>query len=837
VADEDIVFRLDVIEQANGAVYVSCGSREGGEASGELPQPVVSRLESQLATLEQSVLLSGSRPVTRGTPGALERPVREFGTTLYDAVLRAGVGVAFQRARGVANHDRRRLRLELKVKSARLARLPWEFLFDPIEEDYLALTVPVSRYPEVMEPVAPLAVTPPLRILGVVTSPTDRPPLDTERERANLRRAIEPLGADRVQLTWLDGDDADSLRRAIRTGPWHILHFVGHGGFDEDANEGYLEMVGEGGRSDPILAGALGRLLRENSSLRLVVLNACESGRTGGANVFSGAAPALMRRGIPAVVAMQYEISDPVAITFASALYNALADNASLDWAVTDARSVVKERHRGSLEWGTPVLYLRSQGTRIFDVAPSQSSEPAAERRPIAPHVEPAPAAPPAAPHLEPARAESPRSSEPAAAAARAVPAQTTPAPKPTTDPRPPGTPPAATPAAATPPAATTPPAAGTVQYRSGVQQAPAEPAPAKYRDRQAQDRHTRDRQAPARPAGGISETPPHGVPAPPAPGAATATGAIERCRLSHPSPVLAVAFDDSRSALATASQDGTVLLWDLATAEVIRSLRVPGAAAGAARRLALVRGGRYLAVAYGDGTARVWDTDTEVVMLAIRPAGVREVWSVAFSPDGGTVAIGCSDQVAVLVDHHGRELARLTHQPVRRGGGQAPLPRDVATVAFSPDGRWLATGSTDGNARIWSTAGSVSTTLPHPEAVSDLAFTPNGNHLLTGAADGNARIWTPAGQITARLRHSAPVTSVACGPDGRRVATASIDGAVGLWTVDGRRVVSVRHGTAAYGVACAADGRRIATATGDKVARVWELDERRGSSGGGGGR
>src|SRR5207245_418864 len=134
---DDIVFRLDVVEQSGGAFYVSCGSNEGGEASGELRAPVVDQLEGKLELLEQSVLFSGSRPVTRGSPGTLERPVREFGTTLFDAVLQGGVGVAFQRARGVANHSRRPLRVQLKVRSGRLAQLPWEFLFDPTEQDYL----------------------------------------------------------------------------------------------------------------------------------------------------------------------------------------------------------------------------------------------------------------------------------------------------------------------------------------------------------------------------------------------------------------------------------------------------------------------------------------------------------------------------------------------------------------------------------------------------------------------------------------------------------------------------------------------------------------------------
>jgi WD40 repeat protein len=107
-----------------------------------------------------------------------------------------------------------------------------------------------------------------------------------------------------------------------------------------------------------------------------VLLNACDTGRAGALDPFSSTAGALVRRGIPAVVAMQYEISDRAAIEFTRTFYGALADGFPIDVAVMEARRAVKLAHSSSLEWGTPVLYLRSTHARIFDLSASPPLEP-----------------------------------------------------------------------------------------------------------------------------------------------------------------------------------------------------------------------------------------------------------------------------------------------------------------------------------------------------------------------------------------------------------------------------------------------------------------------------
>ena len=147
----------------------------------------------------------------------------------------------------------------------------------------------------------------------------------------------------------MDGQSADDLRNTLYERSWHVLHFVGHGEFDEEEDEGFLELTDAEGLPDRLFASRLGRYLEDSQSLRLVVLNACESGRTG-LDALSGTAATIMRAGVPAVVAMQYEISDPGAITFAKSFYQGLATGRTLDRAVTAARGAMKDANRDTLE-------------------------------------------------------------------------------------------------------------------------------------------------------------------------------------------------------------------------------------------------------------------------------------------------------------------------------------------------------------------------------------------------------------------------------------------------------------------------------------------------------
>src|SRR5690606_37243505 len=116
---------------------------------------------------------------------------------------------------------------------------------------------------------------------------------------------------------------------------WHVVHFVGHGGYDAQREEGVIWLADDDGTARSLGAGDLARLIADRRDLRLVLLNACESARPGALDIFSSTAAALVRRGLPAVIAMQYEITDRAAIEFARSLYDALADGLPIDSAVS----------------------------------------------------------------------------------------------------------------------------------------------------------------------------------------------------------------------------------------------------------------------------------------------------------------------------------------------------------------------------------------------------------------------------------------------------------------------------------------------------------------------
>lgn len=190
-------------------------------------------------------------------------------------------------------------------------------------------------------------------------------------------------------MTWLEGQTWRDLQREMRPGhgPWHIFHFAGHGSFDANADEGMVMLADDEGRAHPFRATELGRLLADHKPLRLAVLNACEGGRGSERDIFSSTASILVQRGLPAVLAMQYEITDRAAIELTRAFYEALADGLPVDAAVAEARKSVSLSVANTFEWGTPVLYMRSPDGVLFEL----SERPVAPEAARKPETQPAP--------------------------------------------------------------------------------------------------------------------------------------------------------------------------------------------------------------------------------------------------------------------------------------------------------------------------------------------------------------------------------------------------------------------------------------------------------------
>ncbi len=376
-------FELE-IGTGSGRVYpVAVVRSAAGEAREQMQFPLDDlALENHLLTLQNALLRSGGKPRHILLPE--EQSVQDFGLTLFNTLFVGEIGKCYAYSWREADQQGKGLRVKLRILSPEMAAIPWEFLYDPGRGEYVCLSrnTPVVRYLELSQPPQPLAVTLPLRILGMIATPTNLPPLDVQREQQRMEKALEPLQQrGLVQLTWLPGQTWREVLRAMQGGPWHIFHFIGHGSFDPLSDEGMIAFADEQGQADLFRATQLARLLADHRSLRLVVLNACESAKSGRHDVFSSAAAKLVGHGIPAVLAMQYTITDAAAIAFSRVFYETLADGVPIDAAVSEARKAVCFEVENTLEWGIPVLFMRSPDGVLFTVS-QVSIPPPALRQP-----------------------------------------------------------------------------------------------------------------------------------------------------------------------------------------------------------------------------------------------------------------------------------------------------------------------------------------------------------------------------------------------------------------------------------------------------------------------
>ena len=338
---------------------------EGGRGALELD---VDALLSSRASLEATVLASAvpARRVLTSGESALQR----IGAELFDRLFVGDVGTAYRATRAVAQAHGDSIQLRLRMTDAEIAALPWEALYDRTSGTYLCRKESLIRQIAAPESVTALRVSSPLRILGLIASPHNLQVLDVAGEKERLVEALAPLiDAGLARLEWIEDASWDRLHARLLADPWHVLHFIGHSSYDAATGEGLLAFCRADGRADLVGSAALADLLDEaEPSPRLVVLNSCMSGASGLTELFSGTAAALVRGGIGAVVAMQFTISDGAALAFARGFYAALAHGRSIDDATRSGRISILGLGRDTLEWVTPVLYLRGDDTQLFSV-------------------------------------------------------------------------------------------------------------------------------------------------------------------------------------------------------------------------------------------------------------------------------------------------------------------------------------------------------------------------------------------------------------------------------------------------------------------------------------
>ena len=345
------------------ARVTACPLGESPTATFRLPFDAT-QLENLLLKLDPG--RSGTR---RAGADPASQAALALGGPLFETVFSEDVMLAWSRSQDAARAAGDGLRLRLRLTDApSIAGLPWELLYDRRSNSYLAQSerTPVVRYLEVPQPPRPLAVDGALRILVVISSPTDLPELDVEAE---WRRVQDTMAArveqGLVKVDRLPAPTMAALGAWLRHHDVHILHFIGHGDYDEQIQDGVVFLTDRYGRSSKVSPTILGPYLRDHDPLRLVLLNACQSARVDATDPFSGMAQGLVQQDCTAVVAMQFPISDGAATAFTGEFYGSLADGLPIDQAATSARKCLLADYPS--EWATPVLFLRAPDGRVFD--------------------------------------------------------------------------------------------------------------------------------------------------------------------------------------------------------------------------------------------------------------------------------------------------------------------------------------------------------------------------------------------------------------------------------------------------------------------------------------
>lgn len=309
------------------------------------------------------------KPPTAAAPDEA-RTARGFGEQLFQALFQGDVRSVLDRTTSAAQVQNVgvRIRLSMDLRGdgmTAVASLPWE-LMRPRDQGPLVVSnqTLLVRSPDVIQNTEPKPFEPPLRILSIVSNPRGSAPLNLEEERARLASVWGPLPDVKVDV---GPPVVSKLLDMLRQSDYHVIHYMGHGQFDQAKGRGALVMETEDGNRDLVSGEDLGMYLRdERHLLRLVFLNACKTATTSARedfDPFAGIATALVQAGVPAVVAMQFPISDKAAIAFSETFYQSIAKGDPVDVAMAEGR---KKLWRFE-EWATPVLFLRSKDGVLFE--------------------------------------------------------------------------------------------------------------------------------------------------------------------------------------------------------------------------------------------------------------------------------------------------------------------------------------------------------------------------------------------------------------------------------------------------------------------------------------
>jgi tetratricopeptide (TPR) repeat protein len=299
-----------------------------------------------------------------------------LGKQLYEALFQGSIRDSWMRAQGIAQHRQEILRLRLGLKDDLLPRLPWEVLHAGDRPISTGTEVVFCRYHSGFSRIAaPLQFSrppsdpyEPLRILMVVAAPSDQARLALNKEieqlQAEVNSSLRDVGANggansQIELTILDQPGREELTQALEHRHYHVMHYAGHSNLGETGGDIYL-VSRQTGLTETLSGEDLAGLLA-NNGIQMAVFNSCRGSYTAASDGTGNLAQALVRRGIPAVLAMAERIPDNVALNLSRLFYRNLKRAYPIDLSLNRARQgLISSYSSDQLYWALPILYLQS---------------------------------------------------------------------------------------------------------------------------------------------------------------------------------------------------------------------------------------------------------------------------------------------------------------------------------------------------------------------------------------------------------------------------------------------------------------------------------------------
>ncbi|MCX8124085.1 MAG: caspase family protein [Spirochaetes bacterium] len=282
-----------------------------------------------------------------------------------------------------------------------------------------------------------------------------------------------------------------------------------------------------------------------------------------------------------------------------------------------------------------------------------------------------------------------------------------------------------------------------------------------------------------------------------------------------HSEWITSMAASPDGRIIASASLDGTIKLWDVASGRLLRTMV---GHSGTVEAIAFSPDGRTLVSCGADKTIKWWEVETGKIVINIDTASYMK--TIAFSPDGKMIATGSDDAKVKIWDWStGKEIITFFGH---RG--------DITSVAFSVDNRFVASASKDGTIKLWeiSTGKIVRIFSGHTGDVTSIAFSPNGRILVSGSSDTTVKVWDV---ITQRLIHTLSghkdsVLSVSFSQDGKYIASGSADESIAIWDYETGRLSAVLkgHSSVVSSVVFLPQGNYLVSGAWDNTIKLWDI-------------